>query len=178
MGKLPAMTQAARILGAFAATLAAAAPATAADRSAQAAARAVIVEPMAIRMQWATAMPSVRGGANGATFSAPMPSMAMGMMMPANARLMIQQQDESGEPAATAPGAFEVTTLRGQAVVLVRTGLTADVSVTGDGALVGGEVQGGTAASIGVARAGLILASTGGPPPESAGTLVVMVQYN
>jgi hypothetical protein len=172
------MFHAARILGAFAGTLAAAAPATAADRSAQANARAVIIEPMAVRMQWATAMPSVRGGVDGATFSGPMPSMAMGMMMPANARLMIQREDENGEPAATAPGAFEVTTIRGQPAVLVRTGLTADVSISGDSTLVGGEVQGGTAASIGVAQGGLILASTGPQTPVSPGTLVVMVQYN
>ncbi|MBX3482263.1 hypothetical protein [Phenylobacterium sp.] len=169
------MTRAVPIAGILAA-LGAAAPASAADLQAQAAARAVIVEPMAIRMQWATAMPSVRGAVDGAVFSGVMPSMAMGMMMPANARLMIQRRDETGEPA-TAPGAFDVTTIRNQPAVLVRTGLTADVQVGGRPTLVGGEVRSGTAASIGVAR-GLVLASTGGQAPGSAGTLVVMVQYN
>lgn len=172
------MAHAVRIFGALAASLAAAGPVTAADRSAQAAARTTIIEPMAVRMQWATAMPSVRGGADGASFSGPMPSMAMGMMMPANARLMIQREDETGEPA-TAPGNFDVTTIRGQTAILVRTSLTADIDITGGGALVDGEVQAGTAASIGVARGGLILASTGGGhAPGAAGTLVVMVQYN
>ncbi|MBL8553322.1 MAG: hypothetical protein JNL41_03515 [Phenylobacterium sp.] len=168
------MTRAVPIVGIVAAL--AAAPAAAAGLQAQAGAQTVIVEPMAIRMQWATAMPSVRGAADGAVFSGAMPSMALGMMMPANARLMIQREDETGEPA-TAPGAFDVTTIRDQPAVLVRTGLT-DTRIGGDHALVGGEVRAGTAASIGVARGGLILASTGSQAPGSSGTLVVMVQYN
>ena len=172
------MTHAALALGALATALAASASATAADvRVARAVAHVTITEPMAVRMQWATAMPSVRGIAEGAAFTGVMPSMAMGMMMPANARLMIQREDETGEPA-TAPGNFEVTTIRGRPAVLVRTGLTADLNISGDDALVGGEVQAGAAASIGVARGGLILASTGGVASASPGTLVVMVQYN
>lgn len=171
------MIHAARIFGALAATLAATAPAAAAGVGAQAAAHAAVVEPMAVRMQWATAMPSVRGAADGAVFTGPMPSMAMGMMMPANARLMIQREDETGEPV-TAPGNFEVVTADGRPAVIVRTGVAAVIRVSGEPALVGGSLQGRAAASIDVARGGLILASTGGEASGSPRTLVVMVQYN
>ena len=169
------MTLAARFAGALAAILAAAAPASAADLPTRAAARASIVEAMALRMQWATAMPSVRGDANGASFMGIMPSMAMGMMMPATARLIMRREDQTGEPV-TAPAAFEIVSTRGTEAVVVRTGLTADVRLTG-GAFASGSLPGRAAASIDVAR-GLILTSTGGPAVGGPTTLVVMVQYN
>lgn len=171
------MTHVARIAGPLAAVLATAGAATAADHTAQAGARAAIVEPMALRMQWATAMPTVRGGAGVAVFAGRMPSMAMGMMMPANARLMIRREDETGEPV-TAPGAFEVVANGAGQALVVRTAPDADIRVTGGEAFAGGSLAGRAAASIDVARRHLILASATDSAPAAPEALVVMVQYN
>lgn len=165
-----------RALALFVATLSATSPVAAADeRRGQAEARAAIVEPMVVRMQWAAAMPSVRGSVDGAVFMGTMPSMAMGMMMPANARLIMRREDETGEPV-TAPAAFEVVTGRRADTVVVRTGVNADIQLS-EGSVVSGVLPGRSAASVDVAR-GLILAAAGGRAPHGAGTLVVMVQYN
>jgi len=146
--------------------------ATAIAADARAVARASVAEPMSVRLSWPMAMPSVRGGADGASFLGVMPSMSMGMTMPANARLVIRREDDSGQPV-TAPASFEVTRVDSAAVVL-RTASKADGARAGDyeaAPLAGGVLQGRAAASIEVAR---------GPAagPERLSGLQVVVQYN
>lgn len=125
-------------------------------------------------MTWSLAMPSVQGGAQGAAFQGTMPSMGMGMMMPGNARLTVRREDDTGEPV-TAPTNFEVVTTEGDQGLIIRTGGSADIRISSDGAIVGGSLQGGAAASIEVAR-GLILAANS--PDLTPRTLMVVVQYN
>lgn len=130
-------------------------------------ARATIIEPMMVRMVWQTAMPSVRGEADGAQFAAPIPSMSMGMMMPANGRLVVRREDETGE-TVTAPGAFDVVREGRAGELLVRTRLA-------DGgrdpaSFMGAALSGDSAASIGV--------GVERPLSLSTDSLVVLVQYN
>jgi hypothetical protein len=158
------MTQVASLLAGTAAILAAALPAAAADK-ASAPARADIVDPASVRMNWAMAMPSVKGGPSGATFLGTMPSMGMGMMMPGNARLMLRPLDGSGQPV-TVPTGFEVTAGGG-----VRDAEARQASL-----VVGGSLPGGSAASIGVGRAFILTAN--GPGLSPAAPLVIVVQYN
>ncbi|MBL8773195.1 MAG: hypothetical protein JNK30_17570 [Phenylobacterium sp.] len=146
-----------------------------AERAAQATARATIIEPMVLRMQWATAMPSVRAGAEGAVFAGRMPSMSVGMMMPANARLMIQREDETGEPV-TAPGAFEIVSGAGETVIL-RTSVAAGPDALDEDLVAGGALEGRMAASIDVSR-GVFLASAGAEARRTPAALLVTVQYN
>jgi hypothetical protein len=87
------MTQVASILAGAALLLAAAHPAGAAE-TASAPARADIVDPAGVRMNWAMALPSVKGDPSGATFLGTMPSYGMGMLMPGNARLMLRPRDD------------------------------------------------------------------------------------
>jgi hypothetical protein len=128
--------------------LAVASPSLAAE--ARATARATIVEPMALRISWPMAMPSVQGGVTGASFLGVMPSMSMGMTMPANARLVIRREDDTGAPV-TAPANFEVTQIGPEALV-VRTTAEAPAADPQKPALAGGSLQGRAAASIEVAR--------------------------
>ncbi|PZQ64792.1 MAG: hypothetical protein DI570_03980 [Phenylobacterium zucineum] len=151
---------------ASAAVLAIAGPALSAE--ARAAARAVIVEPMSVRVSWPMAMPSVQGAVDGASFMGVMPSMSMGMTMPANARLVIRREDDTGE-TVTAPGSFEVTRTAPDTVV-VRTTPATVPTATRPTPLAGGSLQGRAAASIEVARGPALDAGRSG--------LQVVVQYN
>ncbi|MEW5687764.1 MAG: hypothetical protein AB1942_22845 [Pseudomonadota bacterium] len=155
------------VCGALALTtiLAVAGPALSAE--ARAAARVVIVEPMSVRVSWPMAMPSVQGGIDGASFMGVMPSMSMGMTMPANARLVIRREDDTGE-TVTAPGAFEVTRVAPDTVV-VRTAATASPNPRRL-PLAGGSLLGRAAASIEVAQGPTLDAGRRG--------LQVVVQYN
>lgn len=143
----------------------AASPAAAIEAAVEA--RATIVEPMMVRMVWQTAMPSVRGDAGGAQFAAPIPSMSMGMMMPANGRLVVRREDETGE-TVTAPGAFDVTREGRTGALLVRTRLAEFGRAPAS--FMGGALAGGSAASIGVGFERPLLMSND--------SLVVLVQYN
>lgn len=144
----------------------AATPAVAAEARAQAQAQATILDPAMLRLVWPAALPSVTGSADGARFVGRIPSMGMAMMMPANARLVIQRQDELGE---TAPTGFEVVSAGPGRGYIVRTSYTPDALQSLDGLIVGGDLPGGAAASIDVAR---------NPAVASTQALMVVVQYN
>jgi hypothetical protein len=166
------MTRAAFLSASLAIALAAAAP-CAAGEVATARAQATIVEPANILVNWALAQPTVQGIVQGAEFVGTMPALGIGLTIPGNARLIIRREDDTGAPV-TAPGAFEVTSIGHQAL-LIRTGGGRFGSVT-PRTIAGGELLGGTAASIDVAR-GLILADDH-PGLAAPQTLVVVVQYN
>ena len=170
------MTRVASIFGGLAATFAAVLPAAAAE-NASAPAHAAIVDPAGVRVNWALAQPSVRGVPVGANFIGTMPSMGIGMLMPGNARLTVRRQDETGEPV-TAPTSFEVVTTQGDEALIVKTGGSAELRLTSDGAIVGGSLLGGAAASIAVARPGLTLTSNGPGLSFETAPLTVVVQYN
>jgi hypothetical protein len=141
-------------------------PAMAAE--ARADATATILDPAALRLVWPAALPSVTGANNGARFVGRIPSMGMAMMMPANARLVIQRQDDTGL-TQTAPEAFQVVSAGPGRGYIVRTSHNADTLRSLDGLIVGGGLTGGAAASIDVAR---------NPGVVSAQALMVVVQYN
>jgi hypothetical protein len=94
--------------------------------------------------------------------------MGMAMMMPANARLVIRRQDDTGA-VVTAPAGFEVVSAGPDRGYIVRTTYAPEALQALDGLIVGGEIPGSAAASIDVGRAAQI------PGP---GALVVVVQYN
>ena len=155
------------IRGAVIATvLAAATPAAAVEVRAEA--QATILEPAMLRIAWPAALPSVTGAVDGARFVGRIPSMGMAMMMPANARLVIQRQDDTGQ-TVTAPAGFEVVNAGPERGYIVRTTYSADALQALDGLIVGGDLPGGAAASIDVAR---------NPAIRSAQALMVVVQYN
>lgn len=160
-------------LGALALTAAITAGPRAIAAEARASARAVIVEPMSVRVSWPMAMPSVQGSLDGASFIGAMPSMSMGMTMPANARLVIRREDATGE-TVTAPGSFEVSRAGNDAVILRTTPADAPPSIPGaqraGRSLAGGSLQGRAAASIEVARGPALDLGRRG--------LQVVVQYN
>ena len=79
----------------------------AAAETAVATAHATIVDPAVVRLSWSLAMPSVRRLDTGAEFIGTTPSLALGMSMPGNARLMLRRQDDTGQPV-TAPTGFQV----------------------------------------------------------------------
>ncbi len=169
------MTRAASIIGSLAVAIAvAAASPCAAAEVAVAQAHAAIVDPTAFQVAWWLAQPSVQGGVQGATFIGTMPALGMGLLIPGNARLIIRREDDTGAPV-TAPGAFEVTTGEPESLI-IRTGGDATLRPVTPRTIAGGELLGGKAASIDVAR-GLIRApdAPGLPAPQ---TLVVVVQYN
>jgi len=147
-------------------TIAAGLPAGAAE--VQASAQATILEPAMLRIAWPAALPSVTGVADGARFVGRIPSMGMAMMMPANARLVIQRQDDTGQ-TVTAPAGFEVVSAGPERGYIVRTSYSADMLQALDGLIVGGDLPGDAAASIDVAR---------NPAIRSAQALMVVVQYN
>jgi hypothetical protein len=150
----------------IAAILCAGPPAAAAEVRANA--QVTIVEPAMLRLAWPAALPSVTGVADGARFVGRIPSMGMAMMMPANARLVIQRQDDTGQ-TVTAPAGFEVVSAGPERGYIVRTSYSADMLQALDGLIVGGDLPGGAAASIDVAR---------NPAIRSAQALMVVVQYN
>jgi hypothetical protein len=172
------MTRVASIVGLAAAALAAATSAAVAGPvGASAGARATIIDSAGVRVSWSLAMPSTRRVDAGAAFIGTAPSVALGMSMPANARLMLRRQDDTGQPV-TAPTGFQVTTQRGDEALTIRTGADAEFSIAEEGSIASGVLKGASAASIEVGR-GLILASYGGPDlPTPASALVVVVQYN
>ncbi|WP_293898889.1 hypothetical protein [Phenylobacterium sp.] len=149
--------------------------------SAQAAtvpAHAAIVEASNVKVEWALAPPSVKAVIQGADFLGNMPSLAIGLLMPRNARLTLRREDETGA-TVTAPAGFVVVTTEGGDALIVRTGADAERLIARQGAIVAGSLAGRTATSIDVARGGLTLISTAGSqPPAPAATLVVTVQYN
>src|SRR5688500_4224290 len=98
-------------------------PAAAAEVRANA--QATIVAPAMLRIAWPAALPSVTGVADGARFVGRIPSMGMAMMMPANARLVIQRQDDSGQ-TVTAPAVFEVENAGAERRYIVPTGYLRD----------------------------------------------------
>lgn len=153
-------------VAAIAAVLAAGSPALAAESRATADARATILDPAMLRLVWPAALPSVTGAADGARFVGRIPSMGMAMMMPANARLVIQRQDEVGE---TAPTTFEVVSAGPGRGYIVRTAYSPDALKALDGLIVGGALPGSAAASIDVAQ---------NPAVASTQALMVVVQYN
>ncbi len=168
------MGRAANLLVAIAAACAAT-PAVSATASANA--NATIVDPNTVRMNWAVAMPSVRGGGDGASFLGSAPSMMMGMMMiPGNARLTVRRQDED-QVSLTAPTSFEVIRADGENALIVRTAADAEVRIGVNGVIAAGSLQGASAASIGVGR-GLTRVSTQGGIDGYSETLTVVVQYN
>jgi hypothetical protein len=103
-----------------------------------------------------------------------MPALGLGLTLPAHAQLIIRREDDTGSPV-TAPGAFEVTT-GGPEALVIRTGGGVSLRPVSARTVAGGELLGGKAASIDVAR-GLLRApdAPGLPAPQ---TLVVVVQYN
>ena len=86
------MTRAASIAGIVVAFMAASLPAAA--ETAVATAHATIADPAVVRLSWSLAMPSVRRLDTGAEFIGTTPSLALGMSMPGNARLMLRRQDQ------------------------------------------------------------------------------------
>jgi len=169
------MTRAALIIAVSIVALAASQSAAAATAGAPA--QATIVDPANVRLMWALSAPSVRRSDTGADFIGNAPSLAVGLTMPRNAQLILRRQDAAGGPV-TAPTGFQVISTEGDEALTIRTGADTEFSMSDAGAIVGGALQGGSAASIEVAR-GVILASYGGPDlrtPEAA--LVVVVQYN
>ncbi|MBW8814401.1 MAG: hypothetical protein JF588_13315 [Caulobacterales bacterium] len=178
------MTRAARIVGtaivaptlALALGLALALPAVAAV--ARAAAQANVVEATGVRVNWPMAMPTVQGGASGASFVGNMPSMGMAMMlMPRNSGLMVRREDATGAPV-TAPNSFQVVGNQGDGALIVKTGANAEIRIGQDGAIAGGALVGGSAASIAVARGVAMRVGDRGTGPVSTDTLVIVVQYN
>jgi len=161
------MGRAAYIVGALMA-LSAGGPAFA--ETAAAAAHVTIIESGAVRVNWATATPSVRAaGDGGAAFVGAAPSTTLGMqLMPATSRLLVRREDPTGAPV-TAPAAFEVVATPAGDAVIVRTASGVETSVARTGLLVGGALQGASAASIEVARS---------PEPLPGRMLSVVVQYN
>ena len=143
-------------------------PAAAAEVSVGA--QATILDPASLRVSWVAGMPTVTEDIDGARFVGRFPSLGLGTTLPANARLVILRVDDSGR-TVTAPASFEVASAgRGQGLI-VRTSSRpdADALASLDGLIVGGDLPGGSAASIDVAR---------GPSAASADTLMVVVQYN
>ena len=167
-----AMSRAASIFGGLAVTMAAALPATGANVAA-APAHVAIVDPATVQVNWALAQPSTQGALQGATFIGSMPAIGLGLLLPGHARLIIRREDVLGGPV-TAPGSFEVTT-GGRESLIIRTG-GATLGPVSPRTLAGGELIGGKAASIDVAR-GLVgdgdMSDLPGPQ-----TLIVVVQYN
>lgn len=163
-------------LAVLAATLGGAGIATAATATAPA--HATIVDGASVRMNWSTAMPSVRGGSNGAVFIGSSPTMMMGaMMIPGNARLTVRREDGGGA-LLTAPTSFEVVRTQGENALIVRTAANAEVRITNDGAIVGGAVLGASAVSIDVNGIMSPGAGFGAAGADGRGALVVVVQYN
>lgn len=155
---------------------AAAAPSVAKD---SAVANATIVEGNAVRINLAIAAPSVRGSREGAAFMGSVPSIMIGamMMIPGNARLTVRRDDDEGVPV-TAPASFEVIGAEGDNALIVRTTATAEVRIPGDGVILNGVLQGGSAASIDIARGLLPLLDGETVDTVKGATLVVVVQYN
>ena len=168
------MTRAALIIIAGAAALAAAQPAAAV--TATAGAQATIVDPANIRVLWALAPPTVRRTDTGADFVGNAPSLAVGLSLPRNAQLQLRLDAPGG--LLTAPTGFQVTRSQDGEALTLRMGLDTEFSMAEEGAIAGGSLNGGSAASIEVAQ-GLILVSSGGPSlPTPEAALVVVVQYN
>lgn len=151
----------------IAATLLIAGPALAAPVNARADAQARILDPAALRLVWPAALPSVTGAADGARFVGRMPSMSMAMSMPANARLIMRQPDDP-DAIVTAPAGFEVVSAGPGRGYIVRTSYSPSALQALDGVLLGGELPGGSAASLDVAEA----------PAIAGRALLVVVQYN
>lgn len=143
-----------------------------------AAANATIVEGNAISINLAIAAPSVRGSREGAAFMGSVPSMLIGMMMiPGNARLTVRRDDDEGVPV-TAPASFEVIGAEGDNALIVRTTANSEVRIPGDGVILNGVLQGGSAASIDVGRGLIPLLDGETAATINGATLVVVVQYN
>jgi hypothetical protein len=150
----------------IATVLAAGLPAGAAEVRAEA--QATILDPAMLHLIWPSALPSVTGTVDGARFVGRIPSMGMALMMPANARLVIQRLDETGL-TMTAPAGFEVVSAGPDRGYIVRTTYSPDALQALDGLIVGGDLTGAAAASIDVGRR---------PAIAAADALVVVVQYN
>lgn len=141
-------------------------------------ASATIVESTGVRMNWTMAMPSVQGGASGASFIGNMPSMGMAMMlMPRNAGLLVRREDATGAPV-TAPASFEVVQNQADPGLVVRTGTNSEIRLGQGEAIAGGALIGGSAASIAVDRG--VTLSVGGRAgaPVETNTVTIVVQYN
>jgi hypothetical protein len=153
--------------------MAAASPCAAAVVAA-APAHAVIVDPATVQVNWALAQPSIQGITQGATFVGTMPALGLGLTLPGHAQLIIRREDDTGAPV-TAPGVFEVTT-GGPEALVIRTGGGASLRPISVRTVAGGELLGGKAASIDVARG--VLRAPDAPGLPAPQTLVVVVQYN
>lgn len=150
---------------AFAAMLCAAVPAASAE--VRATAEVTIVDPAVLQLAWPTGLPSVVGTDSGARFAGRLPSLGIGLTLPANARLVIRRQHDSGL-TVTAPAGFEVVSAGPGRGYIVRTTYSPDALQALDGLVVGGTLPGSAAASIDVGRGGV----------APAGSLAVVVQYN
>jgi hypothetical protein len=150
----------------LAATLCAALPAAAAE--VRAAAAVTIFDPAVLQLAFPTALPSVVGTDTGARFAGRMPSLGISTMLPANARLVILRQDDTGL-TVTAPAGFEVVSAGPGRGYIVRTTYSPDALQALDGLIVGGTLPGSAAASIDVGRS---------PAIAPMGGLAVVVQYN
>ena len=166
------MTRAASIFAGFAVTMAVALPCAAAE-AASAPAHAVIVDPATLQVNWALAQPSVQGELQGATFVGTMPALGLGLTVPGHAQLIIRREDDTGAPV-TAPGAFDVAT-GGPESLIIRTSGGGNLRPITPRTIAGGELLGGKAASIDVARGVIGEPDPGLPAPQ---TLIVVVQYN
>jgi hypothetical protein len=170
------MTRAASIAAAALAGVALAQPAAAAE--ARTTAQATIVDAAGVRVNWPMAMPSVQGGASGASFIGNMPSMGMAMMlMPRNSGLMVRREDATGAPV-TAPGSFQVVGNQGDGTLIVKTGANSEIRIDGGGAIAGGALVGGAAASIAVGRGVAMSVGDRLKAPVATDTVVIVVQYN
>jgi hypothetical protein len=141
-------------------------------------AAATIVESTGVRMNWPMAMPSVQGGASGASFIGNMPSMGMAMMlMPRNSGLLVRREDATGAPV-TAPSSFQVVRNQGDEALIVKTGPNSELRIGRDGVIAGGALVGGSAASIAVGRGVAMSLSDRAGAPVATNTLEIVVQYN
>ena len=171
------MPRAAILVGACIAILASA-PALAAPATARATAQATIINPAGVRMNWAMAMPSVRGSSSGAAFAGNAPTMSMSTgMVVRNESLTIQRED-GGAAAATAPSSFTVTRLDETETMLLRTSASDAFAATGEGVVMGGQLVGGAAASIDVGGRAWLASAQGSQGAPAGQLLVVVVQYN
>lgn len=78
----------------------------------------------------------------------------------------------------TAPASFEVIGAEGDNALIVRTTANSEVRIPGDGVILNGVLQGGSAASIDVGRGLIPLLDGETAATINGATLVVVVQYN
>jgi hypothetical protein len=143
------MLKAAGWLGALVAGIATS-PCAAAPDTAAADAQVTVVRPVSVRLNLATMLPTVRASRGAASFASEPP---------------------------TVPVSFMVMRVKGSDGLNVRASSRPQAPYAGEGAVLGGELLGDSAASIGVARQ-MELAASDAVGGSGAAMLVLVVQYN